>query len=227
LEAADVPVVVAYVANLSANPPVGLPVTGQVATVLGSFAPFYSSAAARLPSATLPVPRFTTLPAQPLNLYQINKCSCNLLFPFVTTLAGFDTGIAIANTSQDPGPLQGFFATPQAGTITFYYYGIGTPTGGAAPQPQTSALVNAGQVLTYDVFSGGGAIGASPNGLDNRASSFQGYIIAQSQFQYCHGFAFISTLGNPSGGVSEGYLGIVLDRPGLIRTLQAGENDAH
>jgi hypothetical protein len=227
LEVADVPVVVAYASNLSANPPVGLPVTGQIATVTGSFAPFYSSAAARLPSASLPVPRFTPLPSQPINLFLINKCSCNILFPFVTDLAGFDTGIAIANTSQDPGPLQGFFATPQAGTITFYYYGIGTPTGGAAPQPQTSNLVPAGQVLTYDVFSGGGAIGANPNGIDNRASSFQGYIIAQSQFQYCHGFAFISSLGNPIGGVSEGYLGIILDFGGLPRTLQAGENDAH
>ena len=227
LEAADVPVVVAYVSNLSANPPVGLPVTGQIATVTGSYAPFYSSAAARLPSATLPVPRFTTLPSQPINLFLINKCSCNLLFPFVTDQAGFDTGIAIANTSLDPGALAGFFATPQSGTVTFYYFGIGTPTGGAAPQSQTSNLVPQGQVLTYDLFSGGGAIGTSANGLDNRASSFQGYIIAQAQFQYCHAFAFISSLGNPVGGVSEGYLGIVLDKAGLPRTLQAGENDAH
>ena len=227
LENADVPVVVAWVANLSANPPIGLPVTGQIATVTGSFAPFYSSSAARLPSATLPVPRFTPVPATPLNLFLINKCSCNLLFPFVTDQAGFDTGIAIANTSQDPGSLLGFRAIPQDGTVTFYYYGIGTPTGGAAPQPQTSNLVPHGQVLTYDMFSGGGAIGTGPNGLDNRASSFQGYIIAQAQFQYCHAFAFLSSLGNPNGGVSEGYLGIVLDTPGLARTFQPGENDAH
>ena len=236
-EQADVPIVVSYTANLTSNPPIGLPVVGQPAKVVGSYAPFYPGGAAQQPQTTtaFPVPRFTNLPATPLTVFQINKCACNLLFPFVTSISAggqsYDTGIAIANTSLDPGIANGFgFAQAQTGTITFYYYGE-TPTG-AALNPQTSNLVPAGQVLTYDLFSGGGVIGAT-NGAGTTATfanpaaaavvNFQGYIIAQAQFQYCHGFAFLSNLGNPSGGISEGYLGLIMD-PGLLpRTVSIGE----
>jgi hypothetical protein len=232
-EQLDVPILVAYAANLSANPPLGLPVPNQITTAAGGFAPFYgattSGTTARQPSATLPVPRF--IPGQtPVNIFEITKCACNLLFPFVASVAGFDTGIAIANTSADPGSTYGFNSTgQQQGTVTFFYYGTGA-NGAAAPASQTSGVVPAGQILTYVVSTGGGAIGTGPNGLNNTAAGFEGYIIVQTGFQYCHGFAFISALGAgpTSPGISEGYLGIVLDKsPVLPRTLQAAENDAH
>jgi len=225
-------VLVAYASNLSANPPLGLPVPNQITTAAGGFAPFYGAsngAAARQPSSTLPVPRF--IPGQtPVNLFEISKCACNLLFPFVASLGGFDTGIAIANTSADPGATYGFNSTgQQQGTVTFFYYGTGA-NGAAAPASQVSGVVPAGQILTYVLSTGGGAIGTGPNGMNNTAAGFEGYMIVQTGFQYCHGFAFISALGAgpTSPGVSEGYLGIVLDKsPVLPRTLQAAENDAH
>jgi hypothetical protein len=226
LEQADIPVVVAFVSNLSANPPVGLPVTGQIGNITGGFAPFYTTSAARLPSVSLPVPRFVPGTAA-LGFVEVNKCACNLLFPYVTVQSGYDTGIAVANTSLDPGAAFGFGATPQQGTITFFYFGSSTNVGGAPPTSQTSLIVPAGQVLTYDLFSGSGQIGNGANGLDNRANGFQGYVISQSQFQWCHGYAFISNLGNPTGGISEGYLGIQIDLGGLNRTNQASENKAH
>jgi len=181
LEQVDVPVVVAYQANLSANPPVGLPQTGVIAQVTGGFAPFYTSSSAALPATTsaFPIPRF--VPGNtPANLFEINKCACDLLFPFVSSQGGFDTGIAIANTSLDPGSAFGFGnpgAIPQQGTITFFYFGVGA-NGAAPPGSQTSANVPAGQVLTYVLSSGGGAIGTGANGLDPRGAGFQGYIIA-------------------------------------------------
>jgi len=233
-EEVDIPLVVSYVSNLSANLPAGLPAPNQIAQVTAGFAPFYGGSFSpnpRNPTSTsaLPVPRFVPGNA-PLNAFEIDKCACNLLFPFVTNQAGFDTGIAIANTTQDPGAAFGFDSTgQQQGAITFFYYGVGN-NGAAAPAPQTSGIVPAGTVLTYDVFSGGGAIGSGANGLNASAAGFQGYIIAQTQFQYCHGYAFISALGiGPTGqGISEGYLGIVLDKsPTLPRTLFAAENDAH
>jgi len=238
LEQVDIPIVVAYVSNLSANPPVGLPATGIIAQATGGFAPFYSTASARQPSHSLPVPRFVPGNQGPFNVFEINKCACDLLFPFVTNqgIPGsvYDTGIAIANTSLDPGATFGFFATPQQGAVQFWYYGVGA-NGSAPPPSQTSGIVPAGQVLTYVLSNGGGAIGTGPNGLDNRAAGFQGYIIAQASFQYCHAYAFINAAGSlaTSAGVSEGYLGIVLDTPwnsgfiALPRTLQVGENDAH
>ncbi len=231
-EEVDVPLFIAYTRNLATN----LPTPNQVSTVTAGFAPFYGtnfSPNPRNPTSTnsLPVPRF--VPGNvTLQAFEIEKCACNLLFPFVTNQQGFDTGIAVANTSQDPGSptgLNGFIGTgPQTGTVTFFYFGVGA-NGAAAPAQQTSAPVPPGQVLTYDIFSGGGSIGNSPNVLDGRAAGFQGYIIAQAGFQYCHAYAFISALGlGPTGqGVSEGYLGIVLDNQGLNRTVQVGENKAH
>jgi len=229
LEQVDIPVVVAYVSNLSANPPIGLPVTGVVTQVTGGFAPFYTSASAALPASTssFPIPRF--LPGNaPLNLFEIVKCACDLLFPFVASTGGFDTGIAIANTSLDPGATFGFFATPQQGAVQFFYFGVGN-NGAAPPASQTSNVVPAGQVLTYVLSSGGGAIGTGANGLDNRAAGFEGYIITQAGFQYCHAFAFISALGAgpTSAGISEGYLALILDLGGLFRTPQASENLLH
>src|SRR5579885_2883350 len=230
VETAQVPVVVAYASNLSSNPPVGLPVPGTATQVAGGFAPFYTSAAARQPSNSLPVPRF--IPgATPLNLFEIVKCACDLLFPFTVSNSGFDTGIAIANTSLDPGANFGFGATPQQGTVTFFYFGTGLG-GQVAPASQTSGVVPAGQVLTYVLSSGAGSIGTTgPNGLDGRAGTgqFEGYIIAQAGFQYCHGFAFISPLGGGplSPGVSGGYLALELDKGGLVRTAQTSENLVH
>jgi hypothetical protein len=229
LEQVDVPVVVAFQAQLSANPPVGLPVTGTIAQVTGGFAPFYTSSSAALPATTssFPIPRFVPGNA-PANLFEINKCACDLLFPFVSSQGGFDTGIAIANTSLDPGATFGFGATPQQGTVTFFYFGVGA-NGAAPPGSQISANVPAGQVLTYVLSSGGGAIGTGANGLDTRGAGFQGYIIAQAQFQYCHAYAFVSALGGgpTSPGVSEGYLGLILDNGGLSRTAQQSENLVH
>jgi len=230
-ETATVPVVVSYPSALSSNPPIGLPVPAQVETVAAGFAPFYPQATApRQPSATLPVPRF--IPGQtPLNIVEVVKCACDLLFPYVVSHDGFDTGIAIANTSLDPGANYGFGATPQQGTVTFFYFGTGAG-GQVAPPSQTSGVVPAGQVLTYVLSSGAGNIGTTgANGLTGTAGTgqFQGYIIAQAGFQYCHGFAFISpTGGGPlSPGISEGYLALVLDPGGLVRTAQISENLVH
>jgi hypothetical protein len=231
VETANVPVVVAYSSSLSSNPPIGLPVPGTVTQVTGGFAPFETTAAARQPSATLPVPRF--IPgATPLNIFEVVRCACDLLFPYTVSNNGFDTGIAVSNTSLDPGANFGFGATPQEGTVTFFYFGTGAG-GQVAPSSQTSGVVSAGQVLTYVLSSGGGSIGTTgANGLDGRAGTgqFQGYIIAQAGFQYCHGFAFISPLGGGplSPGISEGYLALELDGGAAInRTAQAAEHLVH
>jgi hypothetical protein len=227
LEFADVPVVVSFPSNLAQNlPQVG--VTAQAAT---GFAPFFTSTAAGQPQTTATsgvgsVPRF--IPGTtPQNLFLIGKCACNILYPYVVSASGYDTGIALANSSLDPGPTFGFSAVPQSGTVTFFYFGQGS--GGTAPPAAqtTNKVLPAGQVLTYVASSGNADFG-----LDNRAAGFIGYVITQAQFQYCHAFAFIGALGAGAvtpgvGTVSEGYLGIVLDRDGLPRTNQIGENKAH
>lgn len=211
-ERTDVPVAVAFVANPGNN----LPQPGVQSTATMGFAPFYSTAAAGSASFTYPVPRF--VPGTPArNTFIVVKCSCNVLFPYVVNTLGFDTGVVIANTTVDP-----YGTTPQTGTVTVNYYGTG-PGGSAAPAAQTSQSVPGGALLAF-TLSGGGNYG-----IDNRASGFVGYIIAQANFQFCHAVAYIQALGAAanSPGASEMYEGIILDIPGLNRTGQLGEVQAH
>src|SRR5262249_19701559 len=126
---------------------------------------------------------------------------------------GFDTGIAISNTSLDP-----FGTVPQAGLVTLNYYQPGTPP----PAQTTNAVVPGGAYVAFTLSGGGNfGIAATPG--------FQGYIIASAQFQFCHAFAYISAQGAlpTTPGASEGYLGIVLDKPTINRTGQDGEVQAH
>jgi hypothetical protein len=230
LENVDIPVVVAYAAALTSNPPIGLPVPGIPATFVGGFAPFYTSvdgtsANARLPQLSYPVPRF--IPGYgPYSLFEVQKCACNLLFPYVTNQGGYDTGIAIANTSMDPGGgvanTNDFGAAqPQTGSVTLWYYGQGA-NNTAAPASQTSSPIAPGQLMLYALSSGNPA-----QNLTNSAAGFEGYIIAQAGFQYCHGLAFIEALGGGPSNPAAAYLGIILDAGGLPRTNSIGENDAH
>jgi len=215
-ETLSVPITVAYITTGPTSPSP----TTTPATVSVNYAPLSSVGTA---DGTDPIPRFGQ-PYAAANFFTINSCSCNLLFPFVTNIAGFDTGVAIANTTADT--LNGL--APQAGTVTLTYYGT-TTGGGAAPATQvTTSSVPAGSELIFTVSNGGNyGILATPG--------FEGYIIARADFQYCHGFAFISDAGAQK--LAEGYLAISLDVPvvtvnpalptGLNRTGQAGENEGH
>jgi hypothetical protein len=212
-ERVDIPVAVGYVANPGAN----LPTPGVTATVAASFAPLSSVG---VMSSGDPIPRF--IPgAAAKNVFTLSKCTCNLLFPFVTNQIGYDTGIAIANTSLDSGT--GFGTTPQQGLVTLNYY-CGQPGCSSPPQSVTNAPVPAGQQLTFTLFGGGGyGIPATPG--------FQGYIIAQAQFQYCHAYAFISAQGEDPApgrtGANTGYLALEMDTSFGSRTHVSSEVLAH
>jgi len=194
---------VSYVANTSNN----LPGLGS-ATVAGSFAPLST---VTTQSSSAPLPRFADT-SSARTIFTISACTTNILFVFLTNQAGFDSGIAISNTSVDP-----FGTAPQSGPCKLNYYGE-TTGGGAAPAAQTSAVVPAGKQLTAVLSTGGNyGIAATPG--------FQGYMIAQCQFQYAHGFAFISDVG--ANRVSEAYLGLILDSGLPSRTLFASEILGH
>jgi hypothetical protein len=213
IEQANIPMGVAFISNTGQN----LPPAGQ-GTVNASFAPLSTDATA---SGSDFIPRFCDNSVA-RNAINIVVCQCNLLFPFVTQAAGFDTGIAIANTTTDP-----FGTTPQTGPVAFFFYGQ-TTGGGALPAAlaaqKTTGNVPSGQVLTYTTFGGAGAFAA---GLQP-VPGFTGYLITQANFQFCHGFAFISDLGAQK--LAEGYLAIQLDiygGTGLNRTGIVGEVQGH
>jgi len=172
-------------------------------TVIGNLAPFYASGTnAERMSTLLPIPRFVAR-TETINAINVRACQTNLLFPYVTNWAGFDTGLAIANTSQDP------FSDPQnrtqSGRCTLNYYG--TLQNGQAlttTRETTNAEVAAGQTITM-VLSTGGSLGLRGN------ANMQGYIIAQCDFRFAHGFAFITDGPIGQARVAEGYLALVLD----------------
>jgi len=113
-------------------------------------------------------------------------CSTTLLFPYAVNTFGYDTGMAISNTSTGAG------ATPQSGTCTLNFYGTGAPASGSA----VTASIASGTTYAQSV--------------SNLAPGFQGYVIATCQFQYAHGFAFISSGLGSSAGIAEGYLALVV-----------------
>ncbi len=136
---------------------------------------------------------------------KFNACSTSLLFPFVTNQLGFDTGIAISNTSSDPFGTAG--ATAQAGTCSLNFYGSGAPTPAAATTPNVPTGTTYTQVLS------------------GVAAGFQGYVIAQCNFQYAHGFAFITNGVGTNGGLSQGYLaGVIPDVNQVSRQTEEGES---
>jgi hypothetical protein len=230
VENANIAVAVAFVANTANN----LPATGQV-SVDAQFAPLSPSSNAGWgqASGSLPIPRFCDRP-NPIGTFNISQCVCNLLFPFVSQAPGFDTGIAIANTSLDN--ING--VPVETGTIRMDFYGTGTggigfctgsTTTGCMPaslqSQNTTVPMPGGNVMTYTLYGGPGNTYAT--GLQ-AVPGFTGYIVAQTKFRWCHGFAFLSDLGAQK--LAEGYLAIQLDiygGSGLNRTGVVGEVQAH
>jgi hypothetical protein len=170
-----------FTANPGANsPPVG------TATVNMSYAPTpptaFSASAGGAASATLTIPRFAQT-SSASNIFNIRLCNTVLLFPFVTNQAGFDTGLAIANTTTDP-----FGTRNQNGSCTMHFYGASAPP-----------AVNSGNIATGTVYV---------TLASTAAPGFQGYMIAVCQFQLAHGFAFVSDIG--ARNLAMGYLALVL-----------------
>jgi len=187
IESVKVGVYQTSTANVAQNsPPAG------TATVNLSFAPTptaaFTAAAGAAASSSLTIPRFIADTSAARNLFNVNICRTVLLYPYVTNVQGFDTGLAIANTSTDP-----FGTGAQAGTCALnWYQGTNNPAQGS------SGNIASGTVYTTLAST------AVPG--------FNGYMIAVCNFQFAHGFAFISDLG--ARNLAMGYLALVIPDPG-------------
>jgi hypothetical protein len=192
IEALNFGVYVSYTANQSTNtPPAG------VSQVAMSFAP--SSTTPVTTASSGPIPRFLDT-STAKTAFSIIPCRSILLFPFVTNTNGFDTGIAISNTSTDP-----FGTTPQAGNCQLYFYG-------GTAQPST---------LPINVPSATGTIATGTSyafTASSLAPGFSGYMFAVCNFQFAHGFAFVSQFGNAFNGTM-GYLALTVPDPAIYGPL--------
>jgi len=188
IDSVSIPVTISYVANPGAGSP-GL----GAATASVSFAPIIADATAE--GSGVAVPRFVNL-SKVANRFTISACETNILWPFVTTLNGYDTGLVIANTSVDP-----FGTSAQTGICTFNPYNSGTlPTLPAFPTP---AAIKAGDTyanLASVMFPGG----------------FQGYVIAVCEFQYAHGYGFLQGAAGTPETVVQGYIALIIPNPARV-----------
>jgi len=157
---------------------------GSAITATVSFAPIAP------PAGTIPAFVVGAL-STPQNGSVYGLCTTTLLFPYVVNTLGFDTGIAIGNTSNDLLGLKNGAAVTsaanQAGTCSLTFWGTGAP---AAP------------VVTASVATGASYLAV----LSGIAPGFQGYMIANCNFLYGHGFAYITYNLGSASGVSMGYL---------------------
>jgi hypothetical protein len=151
------------------------------------------------PTVTGGFPRYSQLDVGPVTVVNIVAANTTMLIPFAVRDAGFDTGIAIANTTADPFGSAGG-ATAQAGTIKFDFYPRAAAGAGTSFSLTTSATVRPGVGLSTDGTLAGGA---TWSGLlselltaAGQTGSFTGYIFAQANFINGHGTSFVSDFRN-------------------------------
>lgn len=165
----------------------GVPPKGAVIMAKGSIAPLSTSSSTE--GFDVPIPRFSEI-GTPEDVFDINACQTILLFPFVSNIPGFDTGLAISNTSADSPVDAGI--SPQDGDCTLYFFGD-------MVVPPATASVDAGTTVTWL--------------LSNVGPGFTGYIYADCSFEGAHGYAFLSDLGAQK--LAQGYLALVVSGDGL------------
>jgi len=178
-----------YYAIATASPSTNSPAvgTGTVNLWYSDTAPqaFTAATGTTAQNASVVIPRFVDS-STATNVLAVTICRTNLLYPYVTSQAGFDTGLAIANTSTDP-----FGTAAQAGPCNLFFYGANAP-----------ASVTTPSVASGTVYS---------NLATTLAPNFTGYVIALCNFQFAHGFAFISDVG--ARNLAMGYLALIIPDP--------------
>jgi hypothetical protein len=186
-----VPVYVSVAANASA-----------VQTAITANVSYTPALAITGPAAQIPTFAVSTTAA--VSTSKVTACSTTLLFPYVTNATGFETGIAIANTTTDnlgTTTAAPSVAPPTNGTCTINFYG------GQATQPTAVTT----PTLGVNTTAAPTIVPVYANTLTamTGATNFTGYAIASCNFQLAHGFAFITDLTGQFSGAM-GYLAVVV-----------------
>jgi len=176
-------VYVSYTAAAATNSP-----TPGNMTVTMSFAPTptggqFTASTGAAASSTLTIPRFSDSLDQTKTIATVSLCTTALLFPYVTNINGFDTGMVLANTTTDV-----FGTAAQQGTCQIFFYSA----------PTATATFTTPNIVSGSVYA---------NLASQMDAGFNGYAIAVCNFQYAHGFAFISDVG--ARNLAMGYLALI------------------
>jgi len=171
----------------------------------GGFGPQSSATTA---TAGDSIPRFLGL-IGPTPMVALNVCRTTLLFQFLTNQAGFDTGVSVSNTSRDT-----LTTSPQTGRCTATFF----------PTPFNATTSAQFPILNSPTLAGGEQWTFT---LSGSRAGFQGYMMVGCDFQFAHGYAFISDFG--SKNLAQGYQALVIpDRARLadpMTTAPAGSGE--
>jgi hypothetical protein len=139
-------------------------------------------------------PRFVALEVGPATLVSVAGSTTTLLVPFASTVAssGYNTGLAVANTTTDPGTTVVGFTTAvkQSGRLAFWFYP--QQVGSTAPTP-FSYTTAAGSPGTGLDASGNVPSGSTYTALLSQLlaaasapADFSGYIFIATNFTNAH-----------------------------------------
>jgi len=163
----------------------------------------------------------------PVTLVNIVPAQTTMLIPYATVGGGYDTGVAIANTTADPFGSGNGGAIAQSGTITMTFFPQ-LPTGGAGTPSTltTSATIQNPTGLTPadGTLASGGSWTTLLSGLLPKATppitgSFNGYVFIVTNFLDAHG-VFYPTNAFSGGTFTAGSEILVLPQP--ISTPRTG-----
>jgi len=215
VETLSIPVTV----NVDTNV-VTTPITTASFTVTATMAPIgtaFDTAGAVITLTNL-VPRYAALEVGPATLVNVTANNTVLLFPFVQSVGslGFNTGISIANTTEDPGATAMGFgkstaALAQSGTITFYFY-PSLPASGTNPTNFSytttagspgSGLDSTGKVIAGSTYT---VLVTQILAAAGQPTDFNGYMFAICNFSNGHALGVVSDFTK----FSQGYLALVI-----------------
>jgi hypothetical protein len=166
--------------------------------------------------ATQPIPRFVQSDVGPANLFSIIGNTTSILIPFAQTVtnAGYDTGFAVANTTEDPGKTITSYDPPvaQAGAITFYFFPQ-VPSGGGTNPANFSYTTGASSPGTGLDSTGKLPAGSTYTVLLSQLlaaggfpADFAGYVVAVANFTNAHCLYVVSNFTT----FSQGSLGLII-----------------
>jgi len=149
------------------------------------------------------IPRYQQLlqPTTPVTVIIFPPSQTTLLLPLASVGPGYNTGIAIANTTTDPFGTGGGGASPLDGTVSFTLYKndgtsktytttTGSPgsglTGAGVVKSGSTYLVNLSEILSAASFG----------------TTFNGYVFITANFTNAHGAATIYVTTDGSAALS-------------------------
>jgi hypothetical protein len=164
---------------------------------------------------TTVIPRYTgsaRIIVNNKNFFVISPTRTTLLFPFVSSVGKFNTGMSIINSCNDAGVFTATATCATEGGVTLFFFGVNPDTGATVTDSVNSDLTTTGSTnlssacrgldaATGHVKAGTGMACALTNLLPllpTKPSNFDGYVIAVTGFNFGHGFsAQFSAAGAP------------------------------